>query len=127
VIIDLKDPDKNISRNSITKLLELYTYLSKDSPIRKDIFFAFVRMMYSDDKDTSIDARETIASMGDEESQQAIKAYIAMGKLALRSMSQMADKKLTEKFKHQEEDLYDEMTVFYRLIGREDAVAGLKK
>lgn len=127
VIVDMQSADNTINRNAINKLFELYMFLSKDSNIRKEILPALVRLMYSEDETLSKTSRELVSSLGDAESEKALKAYMAMGKLAFAGMADMAGQKLQDKFKRQQEDALDEIAVFYKLIGRADAVADIKK
>ena len=127
VIVDMHSKDKNISRNSINTLFELYMFLNKDSNTGREILPALVRLMYSEDETLSKTSHEMIASIGDEDSVKAVKSYIAFSKIALKSMANMAGQKLQDKFKQQEDDIVDEIAVYYKMIGREDALNGVKK
>ncbi len=127
VITDMKSRDPELSKTAINKMFELYMYLSKDSPIRKEILPALIRLMYSDDEILSKTSREMLSSIGDDESEKALKSYMALSKLAFNGAAEYAGEKLQDKFKKQEEDILDEIAVYYTLIGRSDAVKGIKK
>ena len=122
VILDLKDKEEAVRKAALEKLFELYSYLAKGSGIRKKIFSSLIRMLYSDDEQLARTTEEMLASLNDSEAVNAARSYLKLGKTVLISAFNWTGKKMQEIFDRQEQDLRDEIEVYYRLEGREDAV-----
>ncbi len=126
LIVDMKDAGDKAGAHAFEKLSELYVYLGKKSEVRKQILPAFVRLLYSTDEKLAKRTEEMLAAMNDSEATQAIKAYIKMQRTLVKSVFNWTGTKMQEIFDRQESDLKDELTVYYKLIGREDALKTIK-
>jgi hypothetical protein len=122
VIMDLKNSEEPVRRAALEKLFGLYSYLAKKSEMRTRMFSAFIRMLYSNDETMVKSTQEMLASLNDTGATAALKSYLKMGRTVLISAFNWSGKKMQEIFDRQEQDLQDEVTVYYKLIGRADAL-----
>lgn len=122
VINDLKNPDGEIRKNALLKLMELNTYLNSKLPVKKDIVPALIRALYSADKTLSEIAEEGLRKIEDPDARQAIGNYIKMGRQALNMLYRLGGTTAEEQFRKQEEANRKKIDDYFRSVGREDAV-----
>jgi HEAT repeat protein len=122
IIKGLKDPDAEIRRNAVEKLVELQAYLASKLPVKKEIVPALIRALYSGDKIMSELAEEGLAKIEDADARAALGAYLKMGRMALNMLYKLAGTTAEEVFKKQEEGIDIKINEYYRSIGREDAI-----
>lgn len=122
VIKDITNPDGQIRRNAVEKLVELQAYLAAKLPAKKDIVPALIRALYSGDQALSALAQEGLSKIDDADARNAAQSFMKMGRMALNMLYKMAGTTAEEVFKKQEQGIDKKINDYYKKIGREDAV-----
>ncbi|HDQ26113.1 MAG TPA: hypothetical protein ENN43_05140 [bacterium] len=117
LILDLKDPDSQIRRNALEKLIEMRAYLSPKLGAVKEIVPAFIRSLYSEDGELAKMAEDTLKKINDPEAKKALESYIGMGKTALKALMGFAGKQMEQLFKAQEDGLMKKLERYYDSMG----------
>jgi HEAT repeat protein len=116
VINSLKDASEKVKKNSVDKLLDIYTYMSKNMPYSKDVLNALMGIMYSEDETLRETVERTMTELNDAEFQE----YLKSGKTFISGVMKSFGTNISSMFKSQEEKVEKKLDEFFDRIERSD-------
>ena len=127
LLLDLKNKNEKIRKNSTEKLIELQANLGAKLPIKKEIIAGLMRVLFSEDGVISKMAKEAIDKIEDIELKKEYEKYLEISKKITTGFSKIAGNMLNDIFTSQEKNLKEKMKNFYESIGRKEAIDDLLK
>lgn len=127
LLIDLKNKNEKIRKNSIEKLLELQANLEPKLPIKKEIISGLIRVLFSEDSVILQIVKEAFDKIEDKELKKEYEKYLEISKKVAAGFSKVAGNMLNEIFASQEKNLKEKMKNFYESIGRKEVIGDLLK
>jgi hypothetical protein len=119
LIVDLHNRSAVVRKNSLSKLIEIKSYMSAGLPALKEVVPALLGVMYGDDAALKNYMDENIKGKNAESTRMELENYSNSGSELFKGLMRSLGVDAREMFRQQQERMDRKMKQFYREIGRE--------